>query len=508
MSVCSRLQEREVGGCTCTVRALRAGVEGNRIALPETSHPHNAYGLYSLPEHESMYPKCLGLVYACPRMVAVKSPDVSTVGVHAGLQPGSIQCHAHEQGHACMWQVCRRFMRRCPQVVGKEDSMSADDADEAASYGSGHFSEDHVENFPIPIPVGGGEDLATLLSGIAALARGQGIMMEKMSFLENIVGTVQFDMTFVRDDMAGVHEAMERFGDFVGDVQDAVVEVDRLKEQGSLEGSAGQTRKGKEAVQDLTPPPRAVLNLTLPHRAVLGFTQPPSESISQGERGEGVEEHGDLEDWFAEGGNYSEDVHALMAFHDVHSNRLATTVSGRGELGHHRDVALVLGSPQCQQTRVSMEREPMEEDSQLIEYSCQSTQPPKNATMPRMWSEFETAVKDWRPPSKDVTETEEGWVSAKKGRWDTTEYAKEHAGTTSAQLVEVRGTLNLNLLPEKSVPEASTWGGMDVAASKGTTVARKNAGNTAWRGTASGRRPPAVQPRFHATVSIANDNSL
>ena len=69
----------------------------------------------------------------------------------------------------------------------------------------------------VTVPASVGEDMAALLGGIAQLARGQAIVLERLSFLEKIVGTVQFDMTWVRDDVKSVHEAMDRFADFACD---------------------------------------------------------------------------------------------------------------------------------------------------------------------------------------------------------------------------------------------------------------------------------------------------
>ena len=155
----------------------------------------------------------------------------------------------------CVWNVCSTLKLRSPQVAEKEQSMSADEDDEGSSYGSGHSSEGFLETSTIAVPVGGSEDLAALLGGIAQLARGQAIILEKMSFLEKFVGIVQFDMIRVRDDMTSVHQAMDRFADYVCDIQDAAGDAERLKEQESLEGSARQGWKGKEAALDFPPAP-------------------------------------------------------------------------------------------------------------------------------------------------------------------------------------------------------------------------------------------------------------
>ena len=187
-----------------------------------------------------------------------------------------------------MRQVCNRFMRNCTQIAEKERSPSVGEGDELSSYGSGHSSEGYLEPHTIPAPTSGEDDLPTLVAGIAALSRGQAIVLEKLTFLEKIVGTVQFDMTWVCDDVKSVHEAMDRFADFACDFQDEAVEVQRLKEQVSLDGSPRQAWKGKEVVVDL---PRG-----------------PSVSTSLGERQFGPY---DAADWNAarkDGGNYIQET--------------------------------------------------------------------------------------------------------------------------------------------------------------------------------------------------------
>ena len=361
--------------------------------------------------------------------------------------------------------------------------MSGDEVDEASSYGSGHSSGAFMEASTVAVPASGGEDMAALLGGIAQLARGQALLLDRLSCLERIVGTVQFDMTWVRDDTKSVHEAMDRFADFVCDFQDEAIEVQRLKDQVSLDGSPRQAWKGKEVVVDL---PRG-----------------PSVSTSLGER---QFEPYDAADWSAaqiDGGNYTQETEMFAENHDTHTRPLALIDTGRREWGYESVPSPDMGSPPCQQARMSIEMEPLEEESQQFEMSCQSTQMPTPATAPTMWTDFATAVRDWRAPTVVEVGGREGWVSAKKGRWDLTVHGKENVNPVGAQMVEEHGNLNLNLLPEKEGPPAITRGMGDVATDARITSARKNVASGAWRGTTVGRRPAAVQPRFHTTVSVA-----
>ena len=189
--------------------------------------------------------------------------------------------------------------------------------------------------------------------------------------------------------------------------------------------------------------------------------------------------------------------------HDTHKRPVALIDTGTMEWGHDNVPSPDMGSPACQQARLSIELEPLQEESQQFEMSCQSTQMPTPATAPSMWTDFATAVRDWRAPTVVEVEGGEGWVSTKKGRWDLTVYGKENVKPIGAHMVEEHGSLNLNLLPKKEGQPELTRGMGDVAADTRIIAARRNVGSGAWRGIAVGRRPPAVQPRFHTSVSVA-----
>jgi hypothetical protein len=368
------------------------------------------------------------------------------------------------------------------QVAEREQALLAEYVDDTSSYGSGNSSEGFVATSPVPVTATGCDDLSTLLSGIAALARGQGIVLEKLSFLEKIVGTVQSDMTWVRDDMKAVHDAMDRFGDFVCDVQDAAGEDNRLKEREFRDGSPLLAWKGKEHVVDL-----------------------PQANNATNEHGE--EQHGgdgatDRHATRQERGNNTVETPPDVGNQDLMTNSLALIETGRRDWGYEPPASPGMGSPQCQQKRVSIEKEPLEQESQQIEMPAESTQAPRIKPPWGMWSNYSTAVKDWPAATVGGDETEEGWVSAKKGRWDLTEYRSDNAATANAQLVEAHRILNLNMLSEKGGLEGTTSAGVETAASACTNNAVNSTCNGAWRGTARGKKAPVVQPRYHAAVRV------
>lgn len=353
-------------------------------------------------------------------------------------------------------------MSKCPQVAEKEPSLTEDDVDELSSDGSGHFSGGYPEtspvpvpvcfdndipvpvpvcrdnDLPIPIPMCRDNDLPTLLAGIAALARGQGILLEKLTFLEKSMGTVQFDMTFLRDDMEAVHQAMERFGDFVCDVQDAAVEAGRVNDKAPLDGSPRLEWKGKEQVAE--------------------HTRAPIASTPRGEPAHGGDAVADEVAWIRNGENFTEETQSQLEEHELHPHTLDLTNTGRRDWGYERGASPEWGSPPSAQVRVSIEKEDLMEESQTIEMSYQSSHPQTPAKLPPMWSDFAHTVKDWRPPADAGIDSDDGRLSSKKGRWDTPEHEEDDDGTVGAQLVDVHSALNLNLLPDKQVLVLGTGG--------------------------------------------------
>ena len=416
----------------------------------------------------------------------------ATIGRHvhasfvAGLSalqysyPEGIVLCTHQVAHAWKWLVSHMFMLKFPQIAEPDPSMAEAEGDELSSYGTGNSSEERMENTREAVAASEGADTGTLFSAIATFARGQAIVIEKLTLLEKVVGHVEFDMTWVRDDMKAVHEVMERIAGNVCDIRDATAEAERPREQVSVDASPPQAVGGKENVED--------------------FTKAPSASTSHGEQqygGEGVP------NWIAGGnevGSYIDETQAPLNNSCTNIKRLSPPVVGRSDWGYTRVPSPAATSPPCQQPRLSAERAPMEEESQQIEMSCQSAQLPTPLTGRNMWQDFTAAVRDWPPPAVPAIQREEGWVATKRGRWDLTDYGKGNAAREGASEVEDIGAINLNVLLETHGGAAVTRGGRVAEASLCIAGASKNSGNAMGRGTGRGKRLPEVQPRYHTPV--------
>ena len=438
-------------------------------------------------------------------------------------------CHKHSLPHACMWIVFNSFMRKWPQIAEKEKSLSTDDGEDSMSSGSGHASEEPLEVALIPVVDSGEEAPASMMAGIAALAKGQAILLEKFSILEKIVGTVQFDMTWVRDDMKAVQQAVDKIANQVADIREASAEGVQMKVHVTEEGSPNEAWNGQEnvvegeqspsmslsrgnqhgggdgaldsnaghneAANDIEEMQTFVTNTGMPQTGLefseaersrneaanyieetqtfvtntdmpqtgfefseadrsrseaANYIEETQTFVTNTDMPQTVQASTEAERSGNSIANYIEETQTFIPNTDMPQTVLATVEAGRRDWGYARTASRALFSPQCQQKRVSMDQLlSLEEESQELEMSCQSTQQQTPAMERSLWADYTAAVRDWPQPTARTTGREEGWMSAKKGRWDLTNYGKDTNKTVSTPLAPEDGTLNLNLLPER-----------------------------------------------------------
>lgn len=377
-------------------------------------------------------------------------------------------------------------MENCPQIAEKEHTFSGDDGEDYLSDGSEHQSHGFLVTPIMEPPVHVGDDPHALSAGIEALSRGQAILIEKITFLEKIVGTVQFDMTWVRDDMKLVNQAMGKFGSEVCDTRGAEPVVEVFKEQESEDARPPQTRKGKEQVQDFPRPPS--LSTSLVERACAGDSLPYSTAGGN------------------EAGQCAEERQPYVNHAEAETNIQAVPATGRRDWGYASVASPEVGSPVCQQIRKSTEKDLMQDETQEFEMSCQSTPLQMTATGPSMWSNFADAVRDWPPQAAAGTRREEGCAMSKKGRWDSTEHGKDYAEALREPLEADNLFSHLNSLLHN--PGTTTTGGGIPTPSMCSVDASKKGSAGTWRGTAGARRPPASQPRYHTQVRVGRKKTV
>lgn len=380
-------------------------------------------------------------------------------------------------------QVWNEYTWNWLQLEEKEQDIAGDDVDGSSSDGTGYSTEGELEPSTMVATEGAGDAMAAMNVAIASIAKTQAIMIEKLTLMERAVATVQFDMMWLRDDLKEVHNVMDNIAGHVCDLGDATTEVDALHEQVSVDANMRQAYTEKGNDEDCA--------------------KGPSVSTSPGEEVGVQDVDRQCKDARNDTGTFIEETQSFENIVNTHMTRLSSPDGARErEWGSTRHAPLALCSPPRQSIRESIEANLFQEESHPIEMSCPSSQLQTPLSGRSMWKDFAAAVRDWPPPPPVQNARAEGWVSTKKGRWDTIVYGEERVNTVNEANVEPQTALNLNMPPEKYVTMEGSRRGWDVAPSKTIVESSKNGGNG--RGTTRGRRPPAVQPQYHRTVSCGN----
>jgi hypothetical protein len=376
----------------------------------------------------------------------------------------------------CVWEVCNRFMSNCPQVAEKEQSYTADDGDDYYTDGSEHSSEVRMEQTRLAVAEGGDGDLGALYAAIATFSRGQAILMEKMSLLERVVGTVQFDMTWVRDDMKAVNQAMEKIAGHVRETGEVEADVQRGREGVSVDVSPLEHWKGKELVADIP--------------------KPPSPSTTRGDGPSGGDNAPMLDDGGHNADIYIDGTGVNLDIVNSRTGWSGVGIVGRREWEHARAAMPAMCPTPWTDTTISIDKEPLEDESQQAELSCHSTPMPTPAIGRTMWTDFQSAVRDWPPTTAVATEFTEEWVETKKGRWDMTEYAKGADEPVRAAEGPEYAELNSNFMPPRRGGPGQKEGRGGAAQTECPGGGSRKGGNGTGRGSGRGRGLPLVSPRF------------
>ena len=369
----------------------------------------------------------------------------------------------------------------CVQSAGMQKGVVPYEGEYCSSYGTeDSTSEREME----PVPSQATETLMGAMNAImSSLGAMEASMHDRLTSLEKAMGTVLSDMTWVRDDVRGVQGAMEKLADLVYEMRGAHIEVERLREQISLNACMGPTynataspeehvrapRRGVEDTVHIGDDDDALGNNVVRARAEHSIreTQPHTSNVdpatnivSSPEEGEGI-------DWYNE-----------------------TQMTTR------------LCSPPCAQTRTSMDHDVVDDETQQYEFTSASGEVRTPTPSRTMWADFTAAIRNLPAPVGAGVEREPGWVSTKRARPITGECAGQWSTPAELASANPLGTLNLNLPPEKHVATARYRGmGADATQQENCGTSR-GGGRGGRRGRGRGRGPPNVQPRFHATVSL------
>lgn len=322
--------------------------------------------------------------------------------------------------------------------------------------------------------------IANIADSHATMAISHATVIEKLKSLENAVATHQIDMTWVRDDMKAVHNAMEKLSEHVPDTADCNAEEDRLRGLAGDDFTPEEPWGGKGLAEDGShPEPRSTPGVN-------------KECTPEEQFEKNAYTHMDGS-FIAETQN-----------HTQYAERLSTIAGSPEEEGvsdWEAEYAAALGQSTSRDMQTGMRPhvEVAEEESQQLALSCPSAQPRTPAGRAKMWTDFKTVVTKWPAPTAEGHGSPDGWVSAKRGRGSSPEHEEDMMEIGNATCDDDSSTLNLNEPPEKHVENITgrlPGGGPGV----GDAGNSKRGGRGARRGAARGRRPPPQQPRYHSTV--------
>lgn len=267
------------------------------------------------------------------------------------------------------------------QSAGGRRALPSEEAEECSSYGT-EESGDNMILAPAEteIAVNSPDASRSLNASIAVMDVVQATIVEKLVTIGRAIGTVQFDMSWMHDDVRGVQNAMQKLAENVSEMRGAHIEVERLLEQMS-----GITTLRTSRMETLSAEDYGDANAASP----IHVSQLHSDDN---------EETQNLV--------YSDDVVSIQETQlydntaklalNVQSSRVA---AGGANWFHETDMSSGSCLLPCAQTRTNMYVNDQYDESQQCEYTCPSGNTPTPAASGSLWAQFTTDVRDLPAPT-------------------------------------------------------------------------------------------------------------
>ena len=331
--------------------------------------------------------------------------------------------------------------------------------------------------------------LISINASIAAMDVVQATIVEKLAVIGRAIGTVQFDLTWVRDDVRGLQNGMQKLAESVCEMRGAHMEVERLREKMSPRPSARPS--GIEAL------------------SAMDCGKSNAASLARANQLHRDKDEDTLNPVCEDDVASIEETQFYDNTADVATNIQppAKAVGGTDWL-NETQMSIGMCSPMGAQTRTSMYVVDQDDETQ----ECEDTFPANNTRTPAgprsMWTEFTTAVRDLPAPIGASADLAQGWVGAKRARMLPVGTPEQTGAMQVPNAMVEALTLNLNLPPEK---HTDTEGGRDrgkEAMPHDVGATSRGHGRGSGRGRGRGRRPPPVQPRYHAAVSSGHTTTM
>ena len=272
--------------------------------------------------------------------------------------------------------------------------------------------------------------LENIQSSIVGMNAKQSDIVEKLASLEKVVMAMQKDTTWVREDLAVVHEVMEKLCDHVCELSKTRTEPDGVGERRSPDVSPWGTWKD---------------DATMNEREEAGITTNMEEAVLC---------LGDEEPSHIRGGQEAACSIRETQMHDMYSGMHVNTTTSMddGRMGRwyeNRATSPGLCSPPRKQTRRTTEEPAVDEEVEQVDVTVDDTQLRTEAPRLAMWVDFKDTLKDIPGHGSVGSDGEEGWVRAKRARDRVTDQGGVCKSMPTGTAQASHGNLNLNFSPEK-----------------------------------------------------------
>lgn len=324
------------------------------------------------------------------------------------------------------------------------------------------------------------DEWTAISAGFAAIEATQVVIIKKMESMATAILAMQEDMNWVREDTRVVHEVVDKVAENVWELKDVTEEVGKPQQQTSVGPSPWGNWGDAICVQAL-------------EKAMTKGTEQVENDIRH-----------DSDNTHIPGAH--EDVCSIREAHPMYSNvdmqvHLSSSgdEGGVGEWYSDRDTSPGMCSPPCKQTRTNDVEDTQDAETQEMDMTCTAPQKGAPSTAQKMWADFRATVKDVPAPLPAAEQRPGGWVSAKRVRGSSSNSVDREKENVDPDQHE-HATINLNLPPQKHVTTTDIWGGVSIPTSRDTPGTSREGARGAGRGTARGKRPPVVAPRYHTSV--------
>lgn len=362
------------------------------------------------------------------------------------------------------------------RAIAEDEPSSSYDTGESEEEGALEVGPEHTSDALI-------DTLEDIKSTIAALDATQKVFAQNLTALEKVVTNVQEDTTWVKGEVAVVHEILEKLADYVSMFTKTVAEVEGAPADGSPHVSAWGPWP-----HSTHPEERGRVDRT-------GIAEREGVRLSEEDR---PHVHGGHD---ADSAIFETQLHEISAGTYTNITSLSEE-GGEGGYQQNEEGGREMFSPKDRQQGGEDGDDGMEVLGTQVELTMAALLTGTQAPGRSMWSQFTHTVKDMPAPVFGGGDLNEGWVPSKRLRESWTESAGKESAEPMAHNTVGQETFNLNLSPEVLDTGHSRRGRGRNAGNPARGPGSRGGGRAGGRRAGRAKRLPVLQPRYTSTASL------